>query len=247
MMLLVDVGNTTVKWGLYEAGEFIAADWIVHRDYNLTEQLTRFWTSLHPPDEVCIANVAGEQMANALSAWTRQQWSLIPRFVSTTDEACGVKNAYPVAEDLGVDRWAALIGAHHHMRGATCIVDCGTAITIDLLAANGHHQGGLILPGVELLKQVVQQDTAGVRSSAEIQPTTLFANNTGAGVYGGAVYMAVAAIDRIINDIAATQDESFEVVITGGNAGVILPLLARPAFHDSTLVLKGLAILAGAH
>ena len=247
MRLLVDVGNTAVKWGLYEAGEFIAADRIVHRDYNLIEQLTRYWASLQPPDEVFIANVAGEQLANALAAWIRQQWSLTPRFASTTDVACGVTNAYPVAADLGVDRWAALIGAHHHNRDAVCIVDCGTAITMDMLAADGHHQGGLIIPGVELLKQVVREDTAGVKPAAEMQVTTLFANSTGAGVHSGAVYMAVAAIDRVISDVAATQDHDFEVVITGGDVGLILPLLACPASHDSTLVLKGLAILAGAH
>jgi len=247
MMLLVDAGNTALKWGLYEGGEFIAADRMVHRGHEITEQLTRYWTSLQPPDEVFVANVAGEPLAHALSDWTRQHWSLIPRFASTTDAACGVKNAYPVAEDLGIDRWAALIGAHQHTRGAVCIVDCGTAITVDLLAANGHHQGGLILPGIELLKQVVQEDTAGVRPAAEIRAVTLFANSTGAGVHSGAVYMAVAAIDRIVNEVAATRNQDFEVVITGGDAGTMLPLLARSAHHDPALVLKGLAVLAGGH
>jgi type III pantothenate kinase len=247
MMLLVDAGNTAVKWGICEAGEIVSADWFVHRGFSITEQLTRYWSSLQPPDEVCITSVAGEALDAALSAWTQRQWSLIPRFISTTDTACGVTNAYPVAADLGVDRWAALIGAHHHIRDAVCIVDCGTAITVDMLAANGHHQGGLILPGVELLQQVVQQDTAGVRPVTEMPVVNLFANNTGAGVYSGAVYMAVTAIDRIINDIASAHDQDFEVVITGGDAGTMLPLLARSAHHDPELVLKGLAILAGEH
>ena len=247
MMLLVDAGNTALKWGLYEAGEFIAVDRMVHRDCNLTEKLTRYWTSLQSPEEVFIANVAGERLADTLSAWIQQQWSLIPRFASTTDTACGVTNAYSVAADLGVDRWAALIGAHHHIRGAVCIVDCGTAITVDVLAANGHHLGGLILPGVELLKQVVQQDTAGVKPVTEMQVANLLANKTGEGVHSGAVYMAVAAIDRIINDIVATLDQDIELVITGGDADTMLPLLARSAHHDSALVLKGLAILAGEH
>lgn len=247
MMLLVDAGNTALKWGLYEAGKIVTTDRFVHRNSSLTEQLTRHWMSLQPPDEVFIANVAGERLADTLSAWTQQQWSLVPHFVSTTDTACGVTNAYSVAADLGVDRWAALIGAHHYTRGAVCIVDCGTAITVDVLAANGRHLGGLILPGVELLKQVVQKDTAGVRSATEQQAANLFANNTSGGVHSGAVYMAVAAIDRIINDFATTQAQDTEVVITGGDAGTMLPLLARSAHHDPALVLKGLAILAGEH
>ena len=247
MMLLVDAGNTAIKWGLYKAGEIVITDRFVHRDHEITEQLTRSWKSLQQPADICIANVAGQALGDALSAWIRQQWSLTPRFVSTTDEACGVKNAYPVAEDLGVDRWAALIAAHHHTRDAACIIDCGTAITVDVLAADGQHQGGLIIPGIELLKQVVREDTAGVRPRTEIQAATLYANSTAAGVHGGAVYMAVAAIDRIITDVAATQNQDLEVVITGGDAGKMLPLLARSAHHDPALVLKGLAIIAGEH
>jgi type III pantothenate kinase len=247
MMLLVDVGNTAIKWGLCKAGELVAADRFVHRNSSLGEQLTRNWTALQPPDEVFIATVAGEPLAEALSAWIQLQWSLTPRFASTTDTACGVTNAYSVAADLGVDRWAALIGAHHHFRDAVCIVDCGTAITVDVLAANGHHLGGLILPGVELLKQVVQKDTAGVKPATQMQVANLLANKTGEGVHGGAVYMAVAAIDRIINDIVATLDQDIELVITGGDAATMLPLLARSAHHDPALVLKGLARLAGEH
>ena len=246
-MLLVDAGNTAIKWAICKAGEFVATDRFVHRDSSVTEQLTCCWMSLQPPEEVFIANVAGESLAEALSAWTQQQWSLTPRFASTTDAACGVTNAYSVAADLGVDRWAALIGAHHYFRDATCIVDCGTAITVDVLAANGHHLGGVILPGVELLKQVLQNDTAGVGPATEQLAAKLFANKTGEGVHGGAVYMAVAAIDRIINDVAAMQDQNFEVVITGGDAATMLPLLARSAHHDPALVLKGLARLAGEH
>lgn len=245
MRLLVDAGNTTVKWALYKAGDFVSGNRFVHRDREIAGQLSRAWAPLQRPAGVYVANVAGEDMGKALTDWTRQQWSQTPVFISTSGAACGVINAYKVAADLGVDRWAALIGAHHHSRGAVCVVDCGTAITLDLLAASGQHLGGLILPGIEMLKRMLREDTAEVKPSADSLAATLLASNTGAGVHGGAVYLAVAAIDRIINDIAATQDQDYEVVITGGDAGMILTLLARPARHDPELVLKGLAILAG--
>jgi type III pantothenate kinase len=189
--------------------------------------------------------VAGEVMARALTDWTRQQWALTPHFFSTTATACGVTNAYSSPEHLGVDRWAALIGAYHQGHGAVCVIDCGTAITLDVLASSGQHQGGLILPGIDMLKQVVRQDTAGVRPTVETMMVTLLASSTGVGVHSGAVFMAVAAIDRIISELAIMQGEDVEVLITGGDAATILPLLARPAHHDPELVLKGLAILAG--
>jgi type III pantothenate kinase len=114
-----------------------------------------------------------------------------------------------------------------------------------MLAASGQHQGGLILPGIDMLKQVVRQDTAEVRPSEESAVATLLANSTGDGVHSGAVFMVAAAIDRIISDLVAMQGQDVEVLITGGDAGTILTLLARPAHHDPELVLKGLAILAG--
>jgi type III pantothenate kinase len=138
-----------------------------------------------------------------------------------------------------------LIGAHHQHLGAVCVIDCGTAITLDLLAADGQHRGGLILPGIEMLKQVLLADTAEVKPSAVPPLVTLLAGSTGAGVHGGAVYMAVAAIDRFVNDVAARLGQDIKVLITGGDAGTILTLLAHPAHHDPELVLRGLAILAG--
>ena len=245
MKLLVDVGNSTVKWALVGADGLINRHQFVHRGRDVAEQLPRSWASLQRPAEVCVVNVAGEAMAHILTDWTRQHWSRTPHFFSTTAAACGVTNAYTSPEQLGIDRWAALIGAHHQSRGAACIIDCGTAITLDMLAASGQHQGGLILPGIDMLKQVVRQDTAEVRPSEEPAVATLLATSTGDGVHSGAVFMVVAAIDRIISDLVAIQGQDVEVLITGGDAGTILTLLARPAHHDPELVLKGLAILAG--
>jgi len=245
MRLLVDVGNSAVKWALESADGIVDDDRLVHRGRDIDGQLSLAWGSLQRPAEVCVVNVAGEAMASALTAWTRQHWSLIPRFFSTGDTACGVTNAYSVPEKLGVDRWAALIGAHQQCSGAVCVVDCGTAITLDLLAANGQHQGGLILPGITMLKQVLLADTAEVKSSAEPPLASLLASSTGAAVHSGAVYMVVAAIDRLVHDLTAKQGQDLEVLITGGDAGAILTLLAQPAHHDPELVLKGLAILAG--
>jgi len=245
MRLLVDVGNSALKWAFAKGEGIVGGDRFVHRGLDTAAQLSLAWGSLQRPAEICVVNVAGEAMASTLVAWTRQHWSLMPKFFSSGDMACGVTNAYSAPENLGVDRWAALIGAHHQHLGAVCVIDCGTAITLDLLAADGQHRGGLILPGIEMLKQMLLADTAEVKPSAAPPLATLLASSTGAGVHGGAVYMAVAAIDRLVNDVAARLGQDIKVLITGGDAGTILTLLAHPAHHDPELVLRGLAILAG--
>ena len=155
MKLLVDAGNSSIKWALCNAGEWHNGDRFVHRGRDITGQLTHYWASLQPPEGVYVANVAGKRLGRDLTTWTREWWSQTPEFIGSTPEACGVRNAYAEPETLGVDRWAALIGAHHQIRGAVCIVDCGTAITLDLLLADGQHRGGLILPGIEMLKRAL--------------------------------------------------------------------------------------------
>jgi type III pantothenate kinase len=170
---------------------------------------------------------------------------LKPEAVTVSASACGVTNAYANPANLGIDRWAALVGAHQHYSAAVCIVDCGTAVTIDLLTAEGEHQGGLILPGTDMLQQLLMTGTVAINDPGSSRFATLLASDTDAAVNGGAIYMVVAAIDRVVADMTAGHAGSVETLITGGDAGRILPLLAAPAHHDPDLVLKGLAILSG--
>ena len=245
MMLLLDVGNTSVKWGLYEGGIIVTRGSFMHRGNAINDLAGQSWSELQTPAGVYIANVAGKDVAKQLSGWIIKQWGITPVFIAATGQACGVTNAYTQPEQLGVDRWAALIGAHHHGNGAVCIVDCGTAITLDMLGADGVHQGGLILPGIEMLKQMLLKNTAVTNTSSTQEPASLFAMGTADAVNGGALYMAVAAIDRIVADMASEPGADLGVVITGGDASRVLTMLACPARHDPELVLKGLAMLAG--
>jgi type III pantothenate kinase len=245
MMLLLDVGNTSVNWGTHRAGHIETTGQFLHRGVDLDAQAHKAWSALPAPGKIVIANVAGSDPADRLSAWTMGQWGLRPEAVTVSASACGVTNAYSRPTDLGVDRWAALIGAHQHYSGAVCIVDCGTAITVDLLAAGGEHQGGLILPGTDMLQQLLMTGTVAINEPGSSRLATLLAGDTGAAVNGGAIYMAVATIDRVVADMTTGQVGSVETLITGGDAGRILPLLAAPAHHDPDLVLKGVAGLSG--
>ena len=247
MMLLLDVGNTSVKWGLSAAGNIEVSGCFVHRGNNVKDLAERSWSELQAPAGVYIANVAGEQLQRQLSDWIGTRWGIAPVFVVTAAQGCGVTNAYAVPDDLGVDRWAALVGAHHHTSGAACIVDCGTAITLDMINTDGVHQGGLILPGVEMLQQALLKNTAMQSDLQTLEVANLLSTRTDDAVNSGALYMAVAAVDRIVADMAAQLGVQPEVVITGGDAVRIQTLLACPARHDPELVLKGLAMLAGEH
>jgi len=245
MNLLLDVGNTAVKWACESSGRLGVAGQFVYRAGNIGILAEAAWAGLQPAEKVLIASVAGDDVQTALLAWFQDHWQVQPVFLRSTASACGVTNAYTDPETLGIDRWAAIVAAHQRYPGAVCVVDCGTAVTLDLVTADGEHRGGLILPGVDMLQQMLLQNTAQVRLAEKQPAATPLADSTAAAVYGGAVYLLVAAIDRSVADMRAEQGGSIEVVITGGDAGRILPLLQGTAQHLPDLVLQGIVMLAG--
>jgi len=245
MNLLVDIGNTSVKWALAGGRQLEATGRFTHRDRDLAVLLEQAWADLAAPDRLVVTNVAGADLAESLSEWTGRRWQARPRFIRAGRQAAGVTNAYPVPEQLGADRWAALIAAWHAAGGAVCAVDCGTAITFDLVDPAGRHRGGLIVAGLALMQQALYAQTAGLQPPGDDQSAGLPATSTGAAISGGCRYAAAAAIDRIVAELAASTGLQPEVIITGGDAQTLMPLLRVDARHDADLVLKGIAILAG--
>jgi len=245
MRLLLDVGNTSVKWGVCNTGAIEKSDCFMHRGKDVRALADQSWSELRTPSAVYIANVGGEQLQQQLSGWIGARWDITPVFLTATAAACGVSNAYKIPAKLGVDRWAALVAAHHDTPGASCIIDCGTAITLDLLDATGRHRGGMILPGTGMLQQLLLQNTAINSEARSLQAASLFSAATEDAVNSGSLYMAAATIDRVVADMAAELDTRLQLLITGGDAGRIQTLLTCSARHDPELVLKGLAILAG--
>jgi type III pantothenate kinase len=245
MMLLLDIGNTSVKWAVRESGVMSPGGCFQHQGEDFKTLAQAAWGGLQVPEKIVVSNVAGSDMGDSLADWALNYWGLTPVFVRVTDKAFGVTNAYARPTDLGVDRWAALIGAHSSNSGALCIVDCGTAITLDFLAADGVHKGGVILPGVAMLERMLLKNTADISLSNDSQFAAPFATGTSDAVHGGATYMVAAAIDRIVTDMEVAAGTRPGVIITGGDAGRIQSLLSCSTRHAPDLVLKGLAILAG--
>jgi type III pantothenate kinase len=245
MNLLLDVGNTAVKWACESSGRLGASGHFVHRAGNIGTLAEDAWSRLQPAEKVLIASVAGSNTEASLFAWFQDHWQVQPVFLRSVASACGVTNAYTDPEALGIDRWAAVVAAHHRYPGAICVVDCGSAVTLDLVTAGGEHRGGLILPGIEMLQQILLQNTARLRLSGKQPAATPLADTTAAAIYSGAVYMLVAAIERSVADMRAEQRVNIDIVMTGGDAGRILPLLHGTVQHQPDLVLQGIAMLAG--
>lgn len=243
MKLLADIGNSRVKWLLWEQGQVRQRGEQRHRDRDLRQLGPSMWGQLARPAQVWIANVAGPEIMAALSAWVAEAWSLEARFVQTEAAGFGIRCAYAVPSRLGVDRWVALIGARALTRQACCVVDCGTAVTIDALSPAGEHLGGVIFPGARLMREALYRDTRQI--PAEAGAVTLFGRDTMDCVWGGAAYAVAAAIDRITRQMTAAMGEPAGRLLTGGDAEALRPYLEGDYRLEPELIFQGLLVMAG--
>lgn len=252
MILLLDIGNTRVKGGELREGELLISSKTLSVE-NLQLGLDKLFDGIEVPTKVLISNVAGNKAKKEIEGWVKKSWDLTPKFIVAESEACGVRNAYPKPEQLGVDRWLAMLGAYNKGAGLKgdftvcdsplCIVDCGSAVTFDVVAVDGEHLGGLIIPGLSMMREVlsekIQIQTDNQRKS-KISP---LAGNTQDAISDGTMYTLVAAIDRITGDIEKELGASVTRVITGGDAEKLLPLLSGEYIFKLNLVLEGLALM----
>jgi len=238
MNLLVDCGNTRLKWAVLQDGGLDTGRALVNRQITRHE-LVEAWKMQTPPERLAIACVGSTPLLELVLAVAVELWptiDIIP--VKSQAHAFGVYNAYQQPEKLGVDRWLALVAVHNHYPVPACIVDCGTAITVDLIDADGKHQGGLISPGLTLMKKSLAEGTEALGFHEE---NYVFgpANFTEAAIYSGTLSAAAGLIEHVLR----MQSNAMQLILTGGDAEIIATQLGVKAIIDTDLVLRGLAII----
>lgn len=234
MMLLIDAGNSRLKWGLRENGRWVGQGVL---DYDALDTLPTLWS--HAPARCLIANVAGRAQGERLVALLAQH-GVAAHFLRASREAGGVTNHYRDPAQLGVDRWAALIGARGLHQGAALVVCAGTATTIDVLDDKGIFQGGCILPGLDLMKQSLAAGTANLPlAEADFQALP---RSTDEAIVAGCLAAQAGAIAQLWPQVENLPGAV--VILSGGAASLIAPRLACPLREIPNLVLEGLARLA---
>lgn len=238
MILLVDIGNTRLKWVQHQAGEFYQSDAITHVNKCINSELLTAWQALETPQKIYLAVVSSRIVRQAIFDVAEQLWPNVQiQEVRTQKYAKGVTNAYPKPEKLGVDRWLALLAAYHYYNAPVCVVDCGTAITLDVLDQQGMHLGGMIMPGLTMMKQALQKGTADLNICSELHKQGL-ANDTEAAIFNG----NLTAVKGFIEFGLAQYKKPLQLIVTGGDAEFITSTLKLDAIVDIELVFKGLAL-----
>jgi type III pantothenate kinase len=237
MNLLLDIGNTRIKWGVERSGAIDAGSPIEYKQIDFADAIRQSWIKLNPPQNLAISSVTAKNIATQIMNIARELWPDIKICIAKSfAHGFSVTNAYQQADKLGVDRWLGLIALQHYYPGDSAFVDCGTAITIDYLN-NGIHLGGLICPGIQLMKKSLVQDTENL-TLAKNQYSVGLSNCTESAIYSGTLYAAAGMIEKTINNLCPSDT----VILTGGDAELLAEYLDFKHIIEPEFVLKGLAL-----
>lgn len=258
--LLIDAGNSRIKWALTEADSvhFAQQGAFAHPHMGSVLPLPAEpdWSNLPPPGGVWISNVAGERCAQRLQDLIRAYWPDVAHHtVRARAHQCGVKNGYRDVQQLGSDRWAGLIGARAEWpEEAVLIASLGTALTLDLLDATGYFVGGLIAPGRHLMMRALGQHTALLPTALEnkdecagyehARSRVWFATDTQSALHKGCQLAQAALIEHTWHAACQQLNRSVRCILSGGGAARMRPLLTIKTAVCEHLALSGLAQIA---
>lgn len=250
MKLLLDLGNTRIKWACRLAGalEFSARGEALYAAQDPADLLAGIWPWLAPPAAVWLCSVADSARTAAFEQALVQRWGCPMRHAMPQAEAFGVRCAYADPLRLGADRWAALVGARLRWPGPVCILDLGTALTADVLDETGQHLGGIIAPGRQMLQRSLLSGTARVGSQVkdlESLEQGGLGRDTDACVAWGVTHCVVGCCAQIVAAARTPLGSGVTVVLTGGDALWAHERLPFASKIEPDLVLWGLAVMAG--
>ncbi|MCK7598700.1 type III pantothenate kinase [Microbulbifer sp. CAU 1566] len=252
-ILELDQGNTRCKWrlisvpaereqpGVVARGAFAPGDWWD------AEELPAIWSE-RPPARVRIGNVAGPRVESGIASRLHAALGVEVEFARVAAECGGVRCAYPEYSRLGVDRWLAVLAAFRRHPSPALVVDCGSAVTLDLLGGDGEHLGGYIVPGINLMRRALYSDTDAVKVAAVHEEGMSLAPgcDTESAVNRGLLLMVLGAIERtydgLAHQCAVTGLRVPRLWFTGGDGALVASLCDRSGEWVEDLVMEGLAL-----
>lgn len=241
--LLLDFGNTRLKWCL-QGTDLLGALFV---KVDIESVLNQLHSEIGSVDRIGVACVKGAAFKANLCSVIRKLWGVDPYVSVTRAVELGLVCSYEDPAKMGVDRWLAMLAAYKRFGGGLCIVDSGTAMTIDFVASDGQHAGGYIVPGLHLSVDSLLKGTEEVKfEGLEAWGRATFGKSTQEAVYNGALFAQVSIIEKANSELLKVNPEgSCTLIVTGGNADLISPFLNISHRIEPELVLEGLSLSLG--
>ena len=246
--LALDVGNTRLKWALYERPHPDAV--LLAHGAEFLENIDRLaegaWADLAEPEHMLGCVVAGDAIKRRVQEQL-EIWALHPKWVVPSVQEAGLINGYDHPSRLGSDRWVAMVGARQRIlaRGAArplVVVMVGTAVTVEAIDAEGRFLGGLILPGHGIMLRALESGTAGLHvPTGEVTP---FPTNTSDALTSGGTYAIAGACERMVHHLREHTGQEPMCVMTGGAGWKMAPSMSVQFELVDNLIFDGLLALA---
>ena len=242
-ILAIDIGNTRIKWGCSQDGDWLGQGWVMTKQAGTTQagELAAAFAALPVLDRIVVSNVAGTAARTAVVAALAGA-RCAPQWIVSAAAQCGVRSSYAEHATLGPDRWAALIGARHLTGVACVVVGVGTTMTVDALDGEGVFLGGCIVPGAALMHDALARDTANL--AVRKGEFRYFPDNTGDAMASGAINALAGVVERMMRYLEQSAGVAPLVVLSGGGAALIEKQLNAQVTVVDNLVLEGLLQIA---
>lgn len=246
--LALDVGNTRLKWAVYDTprpGAALIAHGAVFLE-NIEKLAEQEWSGLPSPSRILGCIVAGDPVKRRVLDQL-EHWDVTPSWVIPSAAEAGLSNGYDHPTRLGADRWVAMIGAHHRLLAQgpkrPCVLAMvGTAVTVEAIDADGRFLGGLILPGHGIMLRALESGTAGLHvPTGEVRN---FPTNTSDALTSGGTFAIAGAIERMVENVVRHCGEMPACIMTGGAGWKMAPSMQLPFELVDNLIFDGLLEIA---
>lgn len=231
-LILIDLGNSRGKWALLHGDDPVA------RGHSAVDSLVEDLPAMAPGTRALVSSVASAEVNERL--WSRLEGrDLRPWFAESCAVLAGLTNSYREPERMGVDRWLAMLGARQRHEGRLCVVDAGSALTIDLVDAQGLHEGGYIIPGTALMERALFADTERVRYDSPVAPLLDPGRSTAEAVGHGLLLAQIGSVRTAMEEAKRSGPEPV-LFLCGGGAEQFSAALDLPFRFVPDLVMEGL-------
>ena len=249
-MLAIDIGNSRIKWALFESAEVLEHNAFAY-DLSSLDELMDVAGLAQKSSEIFISSVAGDEINKKVSKALLSKKGNTVEFTHTMEKELGVINSYSEPEKMGIDRWLGMLSAYNSVNrseeSAVCVISCGTAITVDLIGFEGQHLGGLIMPGFRLMQQSLISGTSNINERTVdgqmFLPEMKLACSTRESVEQGSLHMVINGLKGTIARLCGEVSEDFHCVITGGDGQWVSERLGIECVYEPFLVLHGLNLV----
>lgn len=217
-MLDIDIGNTRLKWRL-KTPQGVQSGCLDTATLN-DALMQQTWSLVGRPQQVRFVSVASSDTEQLLQEYCQRQWSVVAEKARSQSAQAGVTNGYVNFQTMGADRWLAMLAGFNRGPGGCCVVDCGSAVTVDYVDAEGRHLGGYIAPGLRLMRKGLLSNTRQIHLPMETDNRfdTCPGRSTEEAVGHGIELMLAALAQRVIRDVPLLLGGQARLLVTGGDA-----------------------------